>query len=141
MVGDVNGFGKKQKICSLENMVALEARTKLLNPKWYESMLEHGYEGVREIESHLSNTYGWSVTASAVKDWTYNQFNETYLQDKDMLERLKNLNLHATMSMTKRLLEANSRGFWQADSETIEELQELYSELESRMEGTHYSNP
>ena len=141
MVGDVNGFGKKQKICSLENMVALEARTKLLNPKWYESMLEHGYEGVREIESHLSNTYGWSVTTSAVKDWTYNQFNETYLQDKDMLERLKNLNLHATMSMTKRLLEANSRGFWQADSETIEELQELYSELESRMEGTHYSNP
>lgn len=135
MVGDVNGFGKKQKISSLESKVALEARTKLLNPKWYESMLEHGYEGVREIESHLSNTYGWSATASAVKDWTYTQFNETYLQDREMLEKLKNLNPHATMSMTRRLLEANSRGFWQTDGETIEELQELYSELESHMEG------
>ncbi len=135
MVGDINGFGNRQKICSLESMVALEARTKLLNPKWYESMLEHGYEGVREIESHLSNTYGWSATASAVKDWTYTQFNETYLQDREMLEKLKNLNPHATMSMTKRLLEANSRGFWQTESETIEELQELYSELESHMEG------
>ncbi len=140
MVGDVNGFGKKQKICSLENMVALEARTKLLNPKWYEAMLEHGYEGVREIESHLCNTYGWSATASAVKDWTYNQFNETFLQDREMFERLRSLNLHATMSMTRRLLEANSRGFWQADNETIEELQELYTELESQMEGAH-SNP
>lgn len=135
MVGDVNGLGKKQKISSLESMVALEARTKLLNPKWYESMLEHGYEGVREIESHLSNTYGWSATASAVKDWTYTQFNETYLQDKKMLEKLKSLNPHATMSMTRRLLEAGSRGFWQADSQTIEELRELYSELESHMEG------
>lgn len=135
MVGDVNGYGKKQKICSLESMVALEARTKLLNPRWYESMLEHGYEGVREIESHLGNTYGWSATASAVKDWTYSQFNETYLQDREMLEKLKSLNPHATLSMTKRLLEASSRGFWQTDSETIEELQELYSELESHMEG------
>ncbi|WP_275068355.1 magnesium chelatase subunit H [Prosthecochloris marina] len=140
MVGDVNGFGKKQKISSLESMVALEARTKLLNPKWYESMLEHGYEGVREIESHLSNTYGWSATASAVKDWTYAQFNETYLQDKEMLEKLKALNPQATMSMTRRLLEAGSRGFWQADSETIEELQELYSELESHMEGVQSSS-
>ncbi len=137
MVGDVSGFGKKQKICSLENMVALETRTKLLNPKWYESMLEHGYQGVREIESHLSNTYGWSATASAVKDWTYDQFNETFLKDRDMLEKLKNLNVHATMSMTKRLLEANARGFWHTDNETIEELQELYTELETRMEGAH----
>ena len=139
MVGDVNGFGKKQKISSLENMVALETRTKLLNPKWYESMLEHGYEGVREIESHLSNTYGWSATASAVKDWTYTQFNETYLQDREVLEKMKNLNPHATMSMTRRLLEANSRGFWQTDSETIGELQALYSELESHMEGVQSS--
>ncbi|MBL6955642.1 MAG: magnesium chelatase subunit H [Chlorobium phaeobacteroides] len=137
MVGDVNGFGKNQKICSLEKMVALEARTKLLNPKWYQSMLDHGYEGVREIESHLSNTYGWSATASAVKDWTYTAFNETFLRDREMLEQLKSHNIHATLSMTRRLLEANSRGFWKTDKETIEELQELYSELENSMEGTH----
>lgn len=135
MVGDIDGTGKKQRICSLEKMVSLEARTKLLNPKWYDAMLEHGYEGVREIESHLSNTYGWSATASAVKKWTYDQFNETFLQDKAMLERLRELNPHATISMTKRLLEAHSRGFWEADTATIEELQELYADLETRIEG------
>jgi len=135
MVGDINGFGKKQNICSLEKMVSIESRTKLLNPKWYEAMLEHGYEGVREIEAHLSNTYGWSATASAVRDWTYEQFNETYLKDPEMLERLRNMNIHATAGMTRRLLEAHSRGFWNADSETIEELRELYESLETRMEG------
>ncbi|TLU87690.1 MAG: magnesium chelatase subunit H [Chlorobium sp.] len=138
MVGDIDGTGKKQRICSLEKMVSLEARTKLLNPKWYEAMLEHGYEGVREIESHLSNTYGWSATASAVKNWTYDQFNETFLHDKAMLERLASLNPHATISMTRRLLEAHSRGFWEADESTIEELQELYADLESRIEGINH---
>jgi magnesium chelatase subunit H len=138
MVGDIDGTGKKQRICSLEKMVSLESRTKLLNPKWYEAMLEHGYEGVREIESHLSNTYGWSATASAVKNWTYDQFNETFLHDKEMLERLASLNPHATMSMTRRLLEAHSRGFWEAEESTIEELQELYADLESRIEGVHH---
>jgi len=137
MVGDTGGFGKGQKIRSLESMVALEARTKLLNPKWYDAMLEHGYEGVREIEAHLTNTYGWSATASAVKDWTYQQFTETFLQDREMLERMTALNPHATMSMTRRLLEANSRGFWKADEGTIEQLQELYEELETRIEGAH----
>jgi len=138
MVGDIDGTGKKQRICSLEKMVSLEARTKLLNPKWYEAMLEHGYEGVREIESHLSNTYGWSATSSAVKKWTYDQFNETFLQDGEMLERLAGLNPHATMSMTRRLLEAHSRGFWEADEGTIEKLQELYADLETRIEGVHH---
>ncbi|NTU57333.1 MAG: magnesium chelatase subunit H [Chlorobiaceae bacterium] len=139
MVGDTGGFGKGQKIRSLESMVSLEARTKLLNPKWYEAMLEHGYEGVREIEAHLTNTYGWSATASAVKNWTYQQFTETFLQDREMLERMTALNPNATMSMTRRLLEANSRGFWQADEGTIEKLQELYEELETRIEGAHSS--
>jgi magnesium chelatase subunit H len=137
MVGDINGTGKKQRICSLEKMVSLEARTKLLNPKWYEAMLEHGYEGVREIESHLSNTYGWSATASAVKGWTYDEFSQTFLQDRAMLDRLTALNPHATISMTRRLLEAHSRGFWEADEGTIEELQELYADLETRIEGAH----
>jgi magnesium chelatase subunit H len=140
MVGDTGGFGKSQKIRSLESMVSLEARTKLLNPKWYDAMLEHGYEGVREIEAHLTNTYGWSATASAVKNWTYQQFTETFLQDRQMLERLTALNPNATMSMTRRLLEAHSRGFWQADEGTIEELQELYEELETRIEGAQSSH-
>ena len=138
MVGDIGGTGKKQRVCSLEKMVSLESRIKLLNPKWYEAMLEQGYEGVREIESHLSNTYGWSATASAVKNWTYDQFNETFLLDKTMRERLINLNVHATTSMTRRLLEAHSRGFWEAEESTIEKLQELYADLESRIEGVHH---
>jgi magnesium chelatase subunit H len=135
MVGDTGGFAAKQKIRSLESMVSLEARTKLLNPKWYEAMLEHGYEGVKEIETHLTNTYGWSATASAVKNWTYQHFSETFLHDETMRERLAALNPHATIAMTRRLLEAHARGFWETDQGTLEELQEIYEDLETRIEG------
>ena len=43
---------------TLAEQVALETRTRMLNPKWYEALLEHGYEGVRQIEAHVTNTHG-----------------------------------------------------------------------------------
>ena len=46
------------KVRSLTEQVALETRTRILNPKWYEGMLKHGYEGVRQIEAHVTNTDG-----------------------------------------------------------------------------------
>ena len=49
------------QVRSLGETVRLDARTKLLNPKWYEGMLNSGYEGVREIQKRLTNTVGWSA--------------------------------------------------------------------------------
>jgi magnesium chelatase subunit H len=37
--------------------------------------------------------------------------------------------------MVGRLLEANARGMWQTDEETLERLRELYADLEDRLEG------
>jgi hypothetical protein len=51
---------------TLGEQVALETRTRMLNPKWYEGMLKHGYEGVRQIETHVTNTMGWSATTGQV---------------------------------------------------------------------------
>lgn len=135
LVADAIGTGASDRINSLDQMVRLETRSKLLNPKWYESMLKHGYEGVREIECHVNNTYGWSATASAVEGWVYKGVAETYLQDPEMRERLAKQNPHATASIARRLLEANSRGFWEADEETLEELKQIYHDLEDRLEG------
>ena len=55
------------QVRTLGETVRLDARTKLLNPKWYEGMMASGYEGVREIQKRLTNTMGWSATAGAVR--------------------------------------------------------------------------
>ena len=72
---------------TLASQVRLDARTKLLNPKWYEGMLSSGYEGVREIQKRLTNTMGWSATAGAVDGWVYDEANATFIDDPDMAKR------------------------------------------------------
>jgi magnesium chelatase subunit H len=123
------------RLSSLEQMVRLETRAKVLNPKWYDAMLSHGYEGVREIEHRVSNTYGWSATADAVEGWVYDDVAETFLLDEDMRRRMAEANPHATAGIARRLLEAQGRGFWDASDEMIDQLREIYGNLEDQMEG------
>jgi magnesium chelatase subunit H len=70
-----------------------------------------------------------------VEGWVYQGVAETYLLDEAMRERLANLNPHAAAAVARRLLEANSRGFWEADESTLEQLREIYADLEDRLEG------
>ena len=123
------------KIRSLTETVELETRTKTLNPKWYEGMLKHGFRGVAEIEGHVTNTFGWSATADAVDDWIYTEVANTFLLDSEMMERLATLNAHSVRSLTARLLEAHSRGFWEVEGEVLERLKTVFADLEDRLEG------
>ncbi|HYH87211.1 MAG TPA: cobaltochelatase subunit CobN [Pyrinomonadaceae bacterium] len=130
-----DALSRDARVRSLEEMVRLETRAKTLNPKWYEGMLGHGFRGVAEIESHVTNTFGWSATADAVDGWVYEEVASTFVLDAEMLERLRRLNPHSARSLVARLLEAEGRGFWDADAETIERLREIYSRLEDQLEG------
>jgi magnesium chelatase subunit H len=123
------------RVRSLEEQVALETRTRMLNPKWYEGLLSHGYEGVRQIESHLTNTVGWSATANAVQPWIYERITETYVLDAAMRERMASLNPTASAKVAQRLIEAHRRGFWTPDAATRDALDRAEEELEDRLEG------
>ncbi len=120
---------------TLNEQVALETRTRALNPKWYESMLKHGYEGVRHIESHVTNTMGWSATTGQVEPWVYQRLTETYVLDGDMRQRLAELNPTASARIANRLIEAHERHYWSPDQETLAALQQASEELEDRLEG------
>jgi magnesium chelatase subunit H len=123
------------QIRTLSETVRLDSRTKMLNPKWYEGMLSHGYEGVRELSKRLVNTMGWSATADAVDNWVYEDANSTFMKDKEMQERLLNLNPNSFRKMVTTLLEANGRGYWDTDEENLDRLRQLYQEVEDRIEG------
>jgi magnesium chelatase subunit H len=123
------------QVRTLSETVRLDARTKLLNPKWYEGMLSHGYEGVRELSKRLVNTMGWSATAGAVDNWIYEDTNETFIKDEAMRQRLMNLNPHSFRKVVSTLLEVNGRGYWETSEENLNKLRELYQEVEDRIEG------
>ncbi len=126
---------------SLSEQVSLETRTRMLNPKWYEGMLEHGYEGVRQIEVHITNTMGWSATTGQVQPWVYKQLTETFVLDPQMRDRLARLNPTASARLANRLIEASDRAYWQPDDDMRNQLQQASDELEDRLEGVFESNP
>ena len=126
---------------SLTEQVALETRSRMLNPKWHESMLQHGYEGVRQIEAHLTNTMGWSATTGQVQPWVYQQLAQTFVLDPAMRERMAQLNPTASVKLANRLVEATRRQYWQPDAETLSALLRAGEELEDRLEGIHEGLP
>jgi len=123
------------QIRTLSETVRLDTRTKLLNPKWYEGMLSHGYEGVRELSKRLVNTMGWSATAGAVDNWVYEDTDTTFFKDPEMCQRLMNLNPNSFRKMVTTLLEANGRGYWETSEVNLDRLRQLYQEVEDRIEG------
>ncbi|MBF2018667.1 MAG: magnesium chelatase subunit H [Hydrococcus sp. C42_A2020_068] len=147
VVANLRGDGKKPaayiadtttanaQVRTLSETVRLDARTKLLNPKWYEGMLSHGYEGVRELSKRLVNTMGWSATADAVDNWVYEDVNSTFIKDEEMCRRLMNLNPNSFRKIVGTLLEVNGRGYWETSEENLDRLRELYQEVEDRIEG------
>ncbi len=120
---------------TLNEQVALETRTRTLNPKWFEGMLKHGYEGVRQIETHVTNTMGWSATTGQVSPWVYQKISETFVLDEVMRNRLADLNVTATAKVVNRLLEAHRRDYWKPDAATLEALERAGEELEDKLEG------
>ncbi|NSX53460.1 magnesium chelatase subunit H [Parasulfitobacter algicola] len=132
-IGDqTRGSGK---VRTLQEQVALETRSRSLNPKFYESLLKHGHEGVRQIEAHVTNTVGWSATTGQVDPWVYQRLSETFVLDDEMRQRLANLNPQASSRMANRLLEASDRNYWTPDQETLEALQNAADALEDHLEG------
>jgi magnesium chelatase subunit H len=125
---------------TLSEQVSLETRTRMLNPKWFEGMLKHGYEGVRQIEVHITNTMGWSATTGQVQPWVYKQLTQTFILDPKMRERLAQLNPTASARMANRLMEASNRNYWQPDDEMRAAMKQASEELEDRLEGV-FENP
>ena len=123
------------KVRTLQDQVALETRSRSLNPKWFEGLLQHGHEGVRQIEAQVTNTLGWSATTGQVEPWVYQRISETFVLDEAMRRRLAEMNPQASARMAGRLLEAHDRNYWQPDDATLAALQDAADEIEDRLEG------
>ena len=80
-------------------------------PTWHEGMLISGYVSVHE------------------------EANDTFINDPEMRKRLMELNPHSFRRIVGTLLEVNGSGYWETSDENIQQLQEIYQEIEDRIEG------
>ncbi|MGQ4647649.1 magnesium chelatase subunit H [Lyngbya aestuarii] len=131
----VESFSQDTTPRKLEDLLRLEYRSKLLNPKWAEAMANQGSGGAYEISQRMTALIGWGGTADFTDAWVYDQAADTYALDAEMANKLREANPEAFRNVVARMLEANGRGFWQPSEEKLQKLRELYESTDQELEG------
>ncbi|MDZ8185613.1 MAG: magnesium chelatase subunit H [Nostoc sp. ChiSLP02] len=131
----VESFSKDTTPRNLDDLLRIEYRSKLVNPKWAEAMANQGSGGAFEISQRMTALIGWGGTADFTDNWVYDQAADTYALDAEMSEKLRKANPEAFRNIVGRMLEAHGRGFWQADNEKLDKLRQLYELTDEELEG------
>ncbi|MBN3891494.1 MAG: magnesium chelatase subunit H [Nostoc sp. JL31] len=131
----VESFSKDTTPRNLDDLLRMEYRTKLVNPKWAQAMANQGSGGAFEISQRMTALIGWGGTADFTDDWVYDQAADTYALDAEMAEKLRKANPEAFRNILGRMLEAHGRGFWEADSDKLDKLRQLYELTDEELEG------
>lgn len=126
--------GEKVETESVEKSIARGVKTRLLNPKWIDGMLEHKYHGVQKIEERFENILGLAATTNRVENWVFKNMHSTYVSDEEMRKRMMENNKWAYQSILERLMEYNKRGYWDATEKELEELRNVYLDIEGEIE-------
>ena len=79
------------RITSLEQVLRLEYRSKFLNPKWRDAMLQQGSGGAYEVSQRFTAMVGWAATAE-VDNFVFDQAAERYALDEEVAKKLQKSN-------------------------------------------------
>ncbi|MFB2646788.1 magnesium chelatase subunit H [Raphidiopsis sp. BLCC-F218] len=131
----VESFSKDTTPRNLDDLLRMEYRTKLLNPKWANSMANQGSGGAFEISQRMTALIGWGGTVDFRDHWVYEQAADTYALDQEMAEKLRQANPEAFRNIVSRMLEAHGRGLWNADENRLNQLRQLYELTDEQLEG------
>jgi cobaltochelatase CobN len=132
----------RSRVRDLQDEARRVFRSRVVNPKWIESMKRHGYKGAFELAATVDYMFGYDATAQVVEDWMYEDVTEEYVLSPAMQEFFKTSNPWALRGIIERLLEAIERGMWEnPPPEMVDQLKELYLELEADLEARQEVRP
>jgi cobaltochelatase CobN len=110
-------------------------RSRVINPKWIDSVKRHGYKGALELTATVDYVFGFDATAHVAPDFVYEGLAQQYALDPAMREFFRQSNPWALHDIAARLLEAADRGLWEApDPATLDALRETRELAESFVE-------
>ncbi len=125
----------RARVRKLEDEARRVFRTRVVNPKWIDSMKRHGYKGAFELSATVDYMFGYDATAQVIEDWMYENVTESYVFDPDTQEFFQQSNPWALRDIVERLLEAIERGMWENPPPDMKErLQKMFLDLETDLE-------
>jgi cobaltochelatase CobN len=128
---------KNIRVDTLQNSIKEGTITRSLNPKWIKALLEHNYHGGQKVAERLENILGLAATTHKIDNWIWNKAYDQYIENEEIRSALTENNRFAMMDIIKNMLQAEQRGYWDADDNQIEQLKKMYLELESWVEKTY----
>jgi len=130
-----SGSGKAEDAAGF---LAKELATRNFHPGYIQGLMKEGYAGTIEMLDGLNNFTGWTTVArEIVRDDQWQEFADVYVRDKHNLglrQYMEKNNPHALAQMMERMLEMARQGYWQADSATVNELKDRYTDLAKRFD-------
>ena len=110
-------------------------RSRVINPKWIESIKRHGYKGGLELAATVDYIFGFDATAQIAPDFVYEGLAEHYALSQEMREFLSASNPWALNAIAERLLEAAKRELWENPAPaTLDALRAVLLESETLLE-------
>jgi cobaltochelatase CobN len=132
--GDSSDPGRS-RVRALADEARRVFRTRVVNPKWVQSMQRHGYKGAFEMAATVDYLFGYDATAQVVEDWMYTQLTDQYVLDPQVQQFFQEKNPWALRNIIERLMEAVQRGLWeQPDEAQLAQLRQVYLQLEGELE-------
>jgi cobaltochelatase CobN len=130
-----NALPQNPKVRSLDAEIARVYRSRVINPKWIEGVMRHGYKGAFEMAATVDYLFAYDATANCVADFMYQGVTEAYLFNPKVQEFVQAKNPWALRDMAERMLEAHQRGLWQdASAQTLDKLRNLVLSSEAEIE-------
>jgi cobaltochelatase CobN len=118
----------------LQVTIERASRTRTLNPKWIDGMLEHDFHGTKKIKDRVEHLLGFAATTGKVENWVFDEVGERLIFDEKMRRRLLENNPYATLKICELLVETERRGYWQIDEARLKELRNIILKMESDIE-------
>jgi cobaltochelatase CobN len=103
---------EKPVVRTLEDEIGRVVRARVVNPKWIDGVMRHGYKGAFEIAATVDFMFAFAATTGAVKDHHFEAAYQAYVLDERVRDFLSDKNPAALAEMAARFVEAIDRGLW-----------------------------
>lgn len=135
-----NSTPENPKVRQLKEEIARVYRSRVVNPKWIEGVMRHGYKGAFEMAATVDFLFAYDATTNCVEDHMYEGIAKAYLFDDKVQDFIQQKNPWALRDMAERLLEAHQRGLWKdIEQGMVEDLRSLVHQAEGMIETTSLS--
>jgi len=103
---------EKPIIRSLEEEIGRVVRARVVNPKWIDGVMRHGYKGAFEIAATVDYMFAFAATTGAVRDHHFEAAYQAFIVDERVADFLRDKNPAAFAELAERFLEAIDRNLW-----------------------------